>query len=531
MERTVDNLRGFVLVELPTLLIPIIVLVVGWIVALVASALVSRMLRRTYIDDRIAAKVMGPERATRVNTARWGGKVVYYLLLLITLVAFLETAQLSAAIEPINAMLAAFLDFIPNLVAAAAIVLVAWLAASLTRAVLRRGVDRWDIDRRLAREMAPPTAEPMPPPLPTPVGQVEVAEPVPEPRRAPVGRAVAEGGYWLVLLLFVPAVLDALTLQGLLAPVRNMLDKVLGFLPNLASAGLVAAIGWMVARIAQRLVTNALAGVGLNRLSVRVGLDRVLGSMTLASLVGLVTYILILVPVAVAALNALQLEAVTLPASRMLSSFFEALPAIFGAALVVALSYVAGRLLYGLIHRLLDGIGFDRALARIGLTEDHLGARTPSQLVAGLVMIAVIYFGALEAAEMLGFTALAALGTAFAVLVGRILLGLVIFGVGLYLARLAADAIATSNVEYARPLAITARGAVIILAAAMGLRQMGVANEIIELAFGLVLGAGAVAAALAFGLGGRDAASRTLEQLRERLQKRSGSHTSNRAAS
>lgn len=45
----------------------------------------------------------------------------------------------------------------------------------------------------------------------------------------------------------------------------------------------------------------------------------------------------------------------------------------------------------------------------------------------------------------------------------------------------------------------------------MALRQMGLANEIINLAFGLLLGAVAVAAALAFGLGARDVAGRHVE--------------------
>ena len=48
----------------------------------------------------------------------------------------------------------------------------------------------------------------------------------------------------------------------------------------------------------------------------------------------------------------------------------------------------------------------------------------------------------------------------------------------------------------------------------MALQQMGVATDIVNLAFGLLLGAIAVAIAIAFGLGGRDVAG---DQLREWL--------------
>jgi uncharacterized membrane protein len=46
----------------------------------------------------------------------------------------------------------------------------------------------------------------------------------------------------------------------------------------------------------------------------------------------------------------------------------------------------------------------------------------------------------------------------------------------------------------------------------MALQQMGLADEIISLAFGLLFGAIAVAAAIAFGLGGRDIAARQLDE-------------------
>ena len=92
------------------------------------------------------------------------------------------------------------------------------------------------------------------------------------------------------------------------------------------------------------------------------------------------------------------------------------------------------------------------------------------------------------------------------------ILGLIIFGIGLYLGNLAAAAVQASATAQAPVLALVTRVSIIVLAAAMALRQMGLANEIVTLAFGLLLGAIAVAAALAVGLGGRDVASRAIER-------------------
>ena len=71
--------------------------------------------------------------------------------------------------------------------------------------------------------------------------------------------------------------------------------------------------------------------------------------------------------------------------------------------------------------------------------------------------------------------------------------------------------IRSSQAAQANLLATASRVSIVVLASAMALRQMGLANEIINLAFGILLGSVAVAIAIAFGLGGRDAAARFLD--------------------
>jgi hypothetical protein len=286
-----------------------------------------------------------------------------------------------------------------------------------------------------------------------------------------------------------------------------MVDEMLAFLPNLLAAGLILAIGWLLARIIQRVVSNLLAAVGADRLSEQVGLEKALGDQKLSGLIGLVLYVLILVPVLVASLNALQLEAITRPASDMLATLLRALPLLFGASLVLLVAFLVGRVVSGLVTNLLSGVGFDRVLVTLGIggetTED--GPR-PSSIAGQLVLIAIMLFATIEAVRLLGFEVLAELVAEFMVFAGHVLLGLVIFGVGLYLANLAAKTVSSSSARQAPLLALAARVSITVLAGAMALREMGLANEIITIAFGLLLGAIAVAAALAFGLGCRDLA-------------------------
>jgi hypothetical protein len=95
---------------------------------------------------------------------------------------------------------------------------------------------------------------------------------------------------------------------------------------------------------------------------------------------------------------------------------------------------------------------------------------------------------------------------------GRILFGFIILGIGLYLANLASKAIETSGSAQVGLLSTIARVVILLFAGSIAIRHMGLANEIIQLAFGLTLGAIAVAAAIAFGIGGRDVAARKLEE-------------------
>jgi hypothetical protein len=249
----------------------------------------------------------------------------------------------------------------------------------------------------------------------------------------------------------------------------------------------------------------------------------VLGDTSFSNLVGLVVQVLILLPVTIAALNALSLDAVTGPASEMLGRVLAAVPALFAATLLLAAAYVAGRLASSLVTRVLSAAGFDRLPGLLGVTVPDGGERpAPSRAAGALVLAAILVFGTIEASRLLGFDQFAAMLGELLTLAGRLGLALAVFAAGLYLADLAARTIAASGAAHADLLAPTARIAVIVFAGAMALGETGLADNIVNLAFGLLLGAVAVAAAIAFGLGSRDVAGRLVESWTSQLQNRRG---------
>ncbi len=484
---------------LPNALGALAILVGGWLVALFVAAIVRRVLRRTTIDDRIAAFIWGEEevKAGRIDIERWVGKAVYYLIMLFVIVAFLQAFNLTIVAEPINQLLNQILTYLPLLLGAAVLLLVAWVIASGLRFIIFRLLKAAKLDERL-------------------YSQADIEA----PEQISITNTIGNVVYWLVFLLFLPAVLDALGLQGLLAPVQSMVDEILGVLPNILGAGLILLVGWLAARIVRKIVTNLLVGVGVDRLGDQTGLATALGDQQLSKVIGTIVYVLILIPVAIAALNALQIPAVSEPASQMLTTILNALPAIFGALLLIGIAYFAARLVGTFVTNVLNGIGFDRVLSWIGVGgEVAEGRRTPSEIVGYLVIVAIMFFAVIEAANMLGFTILADLVSKLLVAAGGVLLGLVIFGLGLYLAGLAHRVIRDAGGSQAHILAPVARIAIIVFSGALALRQMGIAEDIVNMTFGLLLGAITVAAALAFGLGSREIASRELERFLENLRR------------
>ena len=482
----------------PTLLGALVVLVVGWVLAALIGRAVRAAVSRTGISKRLAEWFGKPEASEALELEQWVGRIVFVILMLFVLVGFFQVLGLSQITEPLNEFLNAVFGYAPRLIAPVLLAAIAWIIATVLRFVIRKALNAVNFD-----DMFKGAAEK-------------------DGDRLPITNAIAETVYWLTFLLFLPAILSPLNLDGLLSPVQGMIDRGLAFLPNILAAAVILIVGWIVARIVRRIVTNVLDAMETDRFSRQTGLQTALGDQRLSNVIGLIVFILILIPVLVASLNALELQAITAPASNMLNQVLAAIPNIFAAALVLVVAYVVAKVVAGLLTNLLAGIGFDRVLERIGLAKADAtaGGRTPSQIVGYLLIVAVLLFAVVEALSLIEFNSLANLVTEFLLFAGNVILGLLIIGFGLFLANIAANAVKSAGPPQAGLLGAATRIAIIVLAVAMGMDQMGVASDIINIAFGIVVGAVAIAVAVAFGIGGRDVAGQLVRQWTDSLTKK-----------
>ncbi|MGF1499275.1 MAG: mechanosensitive ion channel [Elainellaceae cyanobacterium] len=508
---------------IPNLLGAIAILIIGWLLATIAASLVKGLLNRTSIDNRIANWLTGQSgEGTSPPVEQWTAAAVYWIILLFTLVAVFNALNLDIVSGPLNDFLEQIFAYLPRIGGALLILGLAWLVATVAKLALTRGLARFNLDDKLAEQTGN------------------------EPGSSPflVNETLGNIVYWFIFLIFLPLVLETLELQdGTLGPLQNLIDEFLSILPNIFAAFLIGLVGWLIARIVRGIVTNLLASTGVNRLGVQMGLRSDAGQFELSDIIGNLVYVLILIPVAVAALNALEIRAISDPAVSMLETALDFIPRLFSAAVIMLVFYIIGRFASELTTMFLTSLGFNNIFNWLGLPQLQArvpsepvdttppeaetpyvrptpenqfsqSGRTPSEVVGITVFVGTLLFGAVAAADAMELSEWSEIVRNVLAVSLRILSGLIVFGLGLYLANLAFNLISSPGSSQSRILAQAARIAIVTLISAMALQQIGVATDIVNLAFGLLLGAIAVAIALAFGLGGRDIAA---EQIREWL--------------
>ena len=502
-----------------SLLKAIAIFIVGWIIATVIKGIIKKILNSTNIDNRIAAAVTGQRGGESFPIESWIATLVFWIIMLFVIIAALNALQLQAVSTPLNTLLDQITGFIPKLLGAAILLGIAWVVATVVKTIVTRGLGALNIEQRMGLAASD-------------TGDFSITD--------TLGNAL----YWFIFLLFLPAVLNALQLNGTLEPIQGMLNKILALLPNILGAVIIAAVFWFVANIVKRIVSNLLAATGIDNIGRKAGLGAGGRGQSLSSIIGTVVFVLILIPGIISALEQLQINAISAPATDMLNQVLDLLPKIFAAAVVLAFFYFAGQFVADFVTNILTNIGFNNLLQWLGIssttpgaqpfprsaspgepidlglgteqptmiqTEPQMGSKTPSELVGLLCLVGIMLVATLTAVDILGIPALEDVFRILLAIAGQVLIGVVVFAIGLYLANLAYSLILSSGTSQSRLLAQSARVAIITLVGAMALNRMGIAPNIVNLAFGLILGGIAVAIALAFGLGGREVAREELK--------------------
>ncbi len=316
--------------------------------------------------------------------------------------------------------------------------------------------------------------------------------------------------YYLLMIIVLMVALEILGVKEVLEPLRNMTQKVFSYIPNVIVAFLIGYIGYFLAKVASEAVN--LVGDSLLKLAPKFNLPEHIDVVDVAKKV---VFVFIFIPIILIAVNTLDIEIITRPSTVMLSKFSAAIPNIIAAVIILLVAVVLGKLISGLLKGLLEAFKLDSITEKLGLKK-VLGSTNLPSLLSNVVYFLIIYFALIEAFNQLGFTSFVDIMNELLAVFGKIAFGLVILVVGNFVANLVGDFYNKGNNN--KFLGAILKGVVLVIFLTMGLYSMGIAKNIVELAFGLALGALAVAFALAFGLGGREAAGEEMKNFFKRLR-------------
>lgn len=333
----------------------------------------------------------------------------------------------------------------------------------------------------------------------------------------------------LVIWLFgLVALLNLFELTSVVGPIQELLGGLLGALPGIIGAALLFLIGFILARVVREIVTTALQAAGADRLLDRaerqaqssgpgsdpastatMPADEVGRASSdtprLSVITGQLVFALILIVVSISALQVLGIRSISEPATEMLNLILQTIPLILAAAILLAIGYLIGRFVAPLLESTLRGLGVDRALADVGVPT---AGTSPSTVISRIAHVAIVLFFAIAATRVLGFDEVTAILDTVLEIGGQVVFGGAVIAAGVLIANVLSGLASGQAAQLIR-------WATIGLFVAIGLQFMGLADTIVTLAFGSVVVGAALAAAIAFGLGGRDAAARQLARMQE----------------
>lgn len=320
--------------------------------------------------------------------------------------------------------------------------------------------------------------------------------------------------YLLVFLLFVPGIFSLLGVSSVTAPLTNLLNIIWSYIPNIVAAIIIIVVGFKVAKLVRQLLVPTFAKLNVDALQDKLGI-KVEGSDKLSNTLAYIVYVLILIPIIITALNVLQISAISVPAVNMLNKIFAFIPNIVVAIVIIIVGCYIGKFASQIVTRLIASAGFDGKVN--ALLDGKYKNFLLSKAVGGVLYGVVVIFFVVEAFNVLNLTVITNIGATIIAYMPYALSAILILAVSFILSSVVEKALVKNGLT---TYAVIAKCAILTIGGFMILNQLGIATAIVNSAFIIILTALAVAFAIAFGVGGRDFAKKTLDKLEKKCDEK-----------
>ena len=207
------------------------------------------------------------------------------------------------------------------------------------------------------------------------------------------------------------------------------------------------------------------------------------------------------------------MQAVAQSLSDGLGAILGALPALIGAIIILVIGFIIAKVLQGIVTRVLQSMGFEGWMESGGIKQFFDRSQTnqtPLSILGKLVFWLVFFIAITMAVDTLGISAISDVLAQFIAYIPQIIAAILILVLATLLANFVAGIV--RGATGSNLIGSVAQYSIIVFAAFAALTQLGIAKELIAPTFLILLGAVALAAAIAFGLGGKGVAQQMVEQ-------------------
>jgi ABC-type polysaccharide transport system permease subunit len=202
------------------------------------------------LDDWLSRTLSGGSESTKpLRLSRWISTGVFWVVIVLAVLAALDTLDLRSVSQPFSELVNQIFAYLPKLLSAVILATVAFVLATVARSIVSASTAKLGLDEKLFDSKGDDA----------PAGML-------------ISEAVANLVFWLIILFFVPLVLGALNLAAQITPVVGLFEDLIGALPRLVKALVIAAIGWLIANTLRGVVSNLVAASGLDKAGADFGL-------------------------------------------------------------------------------------------------------------------------------------------------------------------------------------------------------------------------------------------------------------------
>ena len=389
-----------------------------------------------------------------------------------------------------------FFNSIPNVVAALIILLLAFITATIVKTLISKLMKTVKIDKLFEK------------------GKIEGE------RRDKIKQFIEKLCYFTIFILWMPGFFEKLGLNGVASPITNMMNKILAYLPNIVGSVLLLIAGMFIGKTVKELLIPVFKELKIDQYLKKVGVESKTET-SVAEVLANTIYVIVLVPVIIGALNVLEIKAISDPSIMMLNTILAYIPKVVLAIIIFFVGKFIAKIVFALLEKLFESIGLDKISDKVfDTTGTNVNKDVSlSKIVAYIVKYVILILFTVQAFNVIELEVLTNIGSTIISYLPYAVSGIIMLGIAILLANYVQKIILKSFPE-SKATALLAKVLIIVLGMFITLYQLGIAAQIVNNAFLIILGAFGVAFAIAFGMGGREFASHMLNRVEKKIDEK-----------